>query len=44
MCLNVCDEVVNGLEKCVWPGRCQFINFNNKRYNLQQFFDWKLLI
>lgn len=29
--LDVCDEVINGLENCFWPGRCQLIEIRNKR-------------
>lgn len=30
-CLDISDEVLNGLEDCFWPGRCQLIVYDNKR-------------
>lgn len=31
MCLNVPEQVIIGLEECVWDGRFQIISLGNKR-------------
>lgn len=30
-CMEISDQVLNGLEDCFWPGRCQLIVYDNKR-------------
>lgn len=32
LCLEVFDEIIEGLEKCSWPGRFQITQLNNFRY------------